>query len=71
MCASRAPPASLDQAQPSTSPCLPPQVVAGLDGISVLDQSALTPDAIVVSANNAVCSSVVNVVHSAVPLPFA
>ena len=42
-----------------------------MGGIAVRDGSSLTPDAIVVSANNMVCSSVVNVLTSAVPMPFA
>ncbi|EFN57060.1 hypothetical protein CHLNCDRAFT_143803 [Chlorella variabilis] len=46
-------------------------VFAGMGGIAVRDGSSLTPDAIVVSANNMVCSSVVNVLTSAVPMPFA
>ncbi|KAI7843723.1 hypothetical protein COHA_002621 [Chlorella ohadii] len=46
------------------------QVVAGLEGIALRDGSSLTPDSQVVSANTMVCSSVVNVVTAAVPLPF-
>jgi hypothetical protein len=48
-----------------------PQVLAGTEAITVSDGSSLTPDAIVVSANNMVCSSVVNVLRAAVPMPFA
>lgn len=45
-------------------------MIAGVDGLTVRDGSRLTPDSVVVSANNAVCSSVVNVVEAAVPMPF-
>ncbi|PSC73189.1 barwin-like endoglucanase [Micractinium conductrix] len=48
----------------------PLQVFAGPAGIALRDGSALTPDAIVVSANNFACSSVLNEVE-AVPLPYS
>lgn len=51
------------------SPLPPPQVLAGPQGIALQDGSSLTPDAIVVNANNVVCSGqVVNFVDQ-VPLP--
>lgn len=53
---------------PARSPAR--QVIAGVDGLTVRDGSRLTPDSLIVSADNAVCASVVNVVEAAVPMPF-
>lgn len=47
------------------------QVFAGPEGIALRDGSSLTPDAIIVSANNLACGSVLNVVEAAVPMPFS
>lgn len=49
----------------------PLQVFAGPGGILLHDGSTLTPDAVVVTCNLEVSTSVVNVVDSAVPMPFA
>jgi hypothetical protein len=46
-------------------------VFAGPGGISLRDGSSLTPDSLLVSANNQVCGSVVSIVDAAVPMPFA
>lgn len=46
------------------------QVFASPQGIALRDGSQLTPDSIVVSANNVACSSVVDIVAAAVPMPF-
>ncbi|KAL4434037.1 hypothetical protein ABPG75_000478 [Micractinium tetrahymenae] len=48
----------------------PLQVFASPQGIALRDGSSLTPDSIIVSANNMACSSVVDVVTAAVPMPF-
>lgn len=45
-------------------------VQASPGGIALRDGSSLTPDAILASANNAVCASVVNILAAAVPMPF-